>query len=375
MLMDLMFIKSPKEKNKLNFYLNDNNLYVKNSLKLRKKHMSYLKDKVNERNEQKKKFPVPKILYSTSNVNFHKRQKQIIDNLSPKNAIKDLMEVVNNFTDNLNFDDDEEEEKSEKQNQKSVTIEDKKIDLNLKMDKMSDNKVSQSQKEKDKEFFLTNKTMYNRNINNFNNSKMQYLNDLQFAKAKNTRDAITSPMKIKKINQQKRLFKTNLYFEKYGKYKFTRNGLFYPKQLGKYELPEYTGNNEEERKYFNYRKKISNPEMEYNRISNFDEKFNRDLREISNNYGDNVSRTRFTENPLLKKYMELVPIYDIYKDLKQIENRYIGSNFKFKLLPLYNKKLSRLDRIADTFYKSQSSKEGLLNLINIKSANYDNKNK
>jgi hypothetical protein len=348
---------------------------VKSSLKLRKKHVSYFKDKVKERNEQRKKFPVPKIIYSTSDLNFHKRQKQIIDNLSPKNAIKDLMEVVNNFTDNLNFDDDEEEEKSEKQNQKSVTIEDKKIDLNLKMDKMSDNKASQSQKEKEKEFFLTNKTMYNRNINNFNNSKMQYLNDLQFAKAKNTRDAITSPMKIKKINQQKRLFKTNLYFEKYGKYKFTRNGLFYPKQLGKYELPEYTGNNEEERKYFNYRKKISNPEMEYNRISNFDEKFNRDLREISNNYGDNVSRTRFTENPLLKKYMELVPIYDIYKDLKQIENRYIGSNFKFKLLPLYNKKLSRLDRIADTFYKNQSAKEGLLNLINIKSANYENKNK
>lgn len=374
-----MFIKSPKEKNKLNFYLNDNNLYVKNSLKLRKKHMSYFKDKVKERNELKKKFPVPKIIYSTSDVNFHKRQKQIIDNLSPKNAIKDLMEVVNNFTDNLNFDDDDEDEQSEKQNQKSLTIEEKKNDLNLNMDKIYNNKASQSQDEKEKnnkEFFLTNKNMYDRsNISNFNNSKMQYLNDLQFAKARNTKDAITSPMKVKKINEKKRMFKTNLYFENYGKFKFTRNGLLYPKKLGKYELPKYTGNNEEERKYFNYRKKINNPEMEYNRISNFDEKFNRDLGEISNNYGDYISRTRFTENPLLKKYMEIVPVYDIYKDLKQIENRYIGSKFKFKLLPLYNKKLSRLDRIADTFYKNQTAKEGLLNLINIKSANYDNKNK
>ena len=26
--------------------------------------------------------------------------------------------------------------------------------------------------------------------------------------------------------------------------------------------------------------------------------------------------------------MEIVPVYDIYKDLKQIENRYIGSKFK-----------------------------------------------
>ena len=109
-------------------------------------------------------------------------------------------------------------------------------------------------------------------------------------------------------------------------------------------MPNYTGNNEEEKKYFNYRKKIFKPELTYNKISDFSEKLNKDLGKINNNYGNNMSRTRFTENPLMKKYMEVIPLYEIYKDLKQIENRYIGSKFKFKLLPLYNKKLSNIYR-------------------------------
>ena len=114
MLMTFMFVKSPKEKNRLNFYLNDNNLYVKNSLKMRQKHLSYFNDSVKIKKELKKKYPIPKLLYSTSDLNFQNYKKQIIQNYSPKNAIKDLMDVVNNFTENLNFDDDEDGGKSEK---------------------------------------------------------------------------------------------------------------------------------------------------------------------------------------------------------------------------------------------------------------------
>ena len=55
MLMDIMFIQSPKEKNKLNLYLNDNNLYVKNSLKMRERHLSYFKENLKKQNEFKKK--------------------------------------------------------------------------------------------------------------------------------------------------------------------------------------------------------------------------------------------------------------------------------------------------------------------------------
>ena len=100
-----MFIKSPREKIKLNFYLNDNNLYVKNSLKLRKKHLSYFKEKIDERNKLKKEFPVPKILYSTSDSNFNQdeRKKELIEKLSPKNDIKDLMDLMNGGNSNSNL--------------------------------------------------------------------------------------------------------------------------------------------------------------------------------------------------------------------------------------------------------------------------------
>ena len=382
-----MFVKSPKEKNKLNFYLNDNNLYVQNSLKMRKKHVSYFNNTIKVKKELKKKYPVPKILYSTSDLNFHKYQKQIMQDFSPKNAVKDLLDVVNNFTENLNFDDDEEEEKSEKI--KTIIGEENKKDKqikifrkeNLKNNIIKNNSIPKQKEieikkeKKPNEFFLTNRFLFNNKNKIKNNAKQELLNDLEFAKSKSTKEAITTQNEIKKINNKKRFFRNNLYFENYGKFKFTKSGLLYPKKIGKYELPNYTGNNEEEKKYFNYRKKIFKPELTYNKISDFSEKLNKDLGKINNNYGNNMSRTRFTENPLMKKYMEVIPLYEIYKDLKQIENRYIGSKFKFKLLPLYNKKLSNIDRLADRFYKEQTSKLGLTNLLNIQSASYDNKYK
>ena len=187
-----MAVKSRKEKNKLNFYLNDNNLYVQNSLKMRKKHLSYYNNTIKNKKELKKKYPVPKILYSTSDLNFHKYQKQIIKNFSPKNAIKDLMEVVNNFTDNLNFDDDEEdEEKSERQ--KTIELKNKKISEEKKNDKKKEvmkklndddyDKKDDIKDKKSKEFFLTNKQIYNKKQIR-NNSKLELLNDLEYAKSK-----------------------------------------------------------------------------------------------------------------------------------------------------------------------------------------------
>ena len=381
MLKEYMFVQNPKEKRKLNLYLNDNNEYIKNSIKMRKKHLSYFNNTIKAKNELKRKYPVPKIIYSTSDLNFHKYQKQIIQKLSPKNAVKDLMDLVDNFTENFDFDDNEEEkEENEEELKQSSTIDNKRL-LNKKNNKKIDKMINvdddgRNNKEKNhNEFFLTNKFMFNKKNNVRTNAKLELLNDLEKAKSKNTKEAITSPNEIKKINNKKKFFKKNLYFENYGKFKFTKSGLLYPKKIGKYELPKYTGDNEEEKKYFNYRKKIFKPELTYNKISDFSEKFNQDLGKINNNYGNNFSRTRFTENPLMKKYMEVIPAYDIYKDLKQIENRYIGSKFKFKLLPLYNKKLSSIDRLADRFYRTQNLKDGLASLLSIQSSNHDNKNK
>ena len=297
------------------------------------------------------------------------------------------MDVVNNFTENLNFDDDEDEEnksenksdKDKNNNEEKKNDKDNKEDNKIKTIKNNSNnddylETKENNEIKYNEFFLTNKYMFNKNKRK-KNPKIELLNDLEFAKSKSTKEAITSPNIMKKINNNKRMFKTNLYFEDYGKYKFTKNGLLYPKKLGKYELPSYTGNNEEEKKYFNYRKKIFKPQLTYNKINNFSEKLNRDLGKYSNNYGNIMGRTRFIENPLMKKYMNAIPFYEIYKDLKQIENRYIGSKYKFKLLPLYNKKLSSLDKFADRFYRTQTMKDGLNGLLNIQSASYDNKNK
>jgi len=317
-----------RKRTKLNLYLNDNNIYVQNSIKMRKHHLSLFNDKLKIKNEFKIKHPIPKTLYATSEINFKLRKNKLIEKFNIKNSVQDLMNIVNNFTDSLNLDNDIDSIIDKEDEEASISLIDSKNKKSLTVKNKRNKKIN-------KDFFITNE--YNKNTEITEN----------------------------KIKKNKTSFKNNLYFENYGKFKFTKPGILYPKRLKKFELPSYEGNNQEEKKYFNYRKKISFPEQEYNKISHFDEKFNKDLGKISNNYANSVSRTRFTENPLLKKYMEIIPIYDIYKDLKEIENRYIGTKYKFKLLPLYNKKITHLDKLADRFYKTQYSKEGLVNLLKI----------
>lgn len=329
-LYSLTSINNLKKKTKLNLYLNDNNEYFKNALKMRKTHLSYFNNKVKIKKDFKEKHPMPNTIYSNSEITFKSRKKRIIEKFNIKNTVQDLMTVVNDFSDALNLDDDLEN-KTDKDD-KEVSI------PSIEIKKNETEKIKTNHKKKiSKDFFITNK---------FNK---------------------TSEINKNKIKRNKTTFKNNLLFENYGKFKFTKPGILYPKRLQKYELPRYEGNNTEEKKYFDYRKKISFPQQEYNKIGDFSEKFNKDLGKISTNYNKYTSRTRFTENPLLKKYMEILPIYDIYRDLKEIENRYIGSKYKFKLLPLYNKRITNLDKLADKFYSTQYSKDGLLNLLKIQS--------
>ena len=242
-LYSITSIKNLKSKTKLNLYLNDNNLYVQNALKMRKRQVSYFHNKIKIKKEFKEKHPVPKTLYSTSEINFKKQKKRILENFNIKNSVKDLMSVVNNFTDTLNFDDDLDI-KTDKEDEVSISS------VGIRKNETERNKTNIKQKIS-KDFFITNK--YDKN----------------------------NELSENKIKRNKTNFK----------------GILYPKRLKKYELPKYEGNNKEEKKYFDYRKKISFPEQEYNKIGNFSEKFNRDLGKISNNYDKSVSRTRFTENP------------------------------------------------------------------------------
>lgn len=108
-----------------------------------------------------------------------------------------------------------------------------------------------------------------------------------------------------------------------------------------------------ELQYLNYKRKVNNPSKVYNDIGSFNEKFNYELARISRSYGKEESKGRFVENPLLNEYREAIPFYDMYKDIKFIENRYADhKRFKYKLLPLVNAKLRNFDRLGERIYQN-----------------------
>ena len=360
MFADLLFIEDPKEKNKKNYYINDRNYFTKNSLRMRSTHINFYNNAIKSRKEEQKRKPMPKILYSTAEAFYRPQQdkaKEFIE--TQKIMVQDLVDLMKNFTNEL-----ESEENNKKEDLENNNANDNKIMIN-KRDK-------ENQKE---EFFLTNKnSKLTKHYNHtYISNKQKLMEDLEFAKATNTDYHIINNEEVKYIKNKERLLKDNLILDNnYGKYKFSRTGLVYPQRLNKYELPNFNGKYGDDEEYFNYKKKVKNPTLVYNRISNFEEALNKDLEMINKTYGKTQSRTRFSKNPLLKKYMEMIPLYDIYKDLKVIENRYVGSKYKYKLLPLYNKRLSNLDKLADRFYKIQNNNAELASFIKISNSHNNN---
>jgi hypothetical protein len=315
--------------------------------------MNFYNNAIRAKKEEQKKNPVPKILYSTTEDFYHPQQEKekVKDFLeTQKSMVQDLMDLMKNFTTELEQDDEN-------------------INKNIKI--LNDNKNVEAKvndNNKKEEFFLTNKnSKLAKHLNHcYKSSREKLMEDLEFAKATNTAFPIVNIEQVNNIKNKNRYAKDNLILENnYGKYKFSRTGLVYPQKLDKYELPNFAGKYGEDEEYFNYKKKVKNPNLVYNKISNFGEALNKDLEVINKTYGKTQSRTRFSKNPLLKKYMEMIPLYDIYKDLKVIENRYVGSKYKFKLLPLYNKRLSNLDKLADKFYRIQNNNGELSSLIKI----------
>ena len=345
-MLDILYIENPRERKIKNFYLNDFNYYNKNLIKMRNQKLKILNRIRTEKIIERKRNPVPKMLYSTSGFHFNtehdikiikdKLKENIEENIEKtKPIIDDMVNMINTF--NIDFDSDDEENE-------------KKDDNNIIKKNYTDGN-----------FFIT-KTQEIKNDNFKEKEIIQ--NDLKNVKVIQSKN-VMSQKKYDKIKQRQKLYKDNLIFSDFGKYKFTKTGLLYPKKLKKYELPNYNGKDKIEKEYFNYKKKIKNPNLVYNKLNSFDEEFNKDLGLISNNYGKVKSRVRFTKNPLLKQYMNMIPIYDIYKDIKSIENRYINSKYKYKLLPLVNNKLRSLDKLADKFYRMQQLNQGLNNLLKI----------
>ena len=186
--MDITSMNNLKKRTKLNLYLNDKNLYIQNALKMRKTHLSLFNNKIKANNEFKEKHPLPKKLYSTSEINFKNTKNKIIDKFNIKNSVQDLMKIVNNFTDNLSFDDDLII-KTDKDELASMPLEKKTSKVKNKT------KRKRNKKRIYKDFFITNK--YNKTEEKWDNA-----------------------YKEKKSN-----FKNNLFFENYGKFKFTKDGI------------------------------------------------------------------------------------------------------------------------------------------------------
>ena len=162
---------------------------------------------------------------------------------------------------------------------------------------------------------------------------------------------------IKKILSENRNYKNSLQFNDYGKYKYTQKGLNYPYDTESKNLPSYVGNDSRDKSYFDYRKKASNTNQIYNNIGSFGNKFNRELARISRSYGKEESKARFVQNPVLKKYHDQIPYYNLYKDLKFVENKYLEKGrYKFKLLPLINTKLRNFDRLGNKVYQMSINK-------------------
>jgi hypothetical protein len=225
-MLDILYVENPREKKIKNFYLNDMNYYNKNSIKMRHKKYKIINRIHLEKEEERKRNPVPKMLYSTGGFRFHtdneiklikeklkENVKETVEKAKP--IIEDVVHMINNF--NINFDEEEEEE-----------IEDEE-EKNEKKNK----KIKEIKYLSDGDFFITKpeeKIIKNEIIEND-------LNNLKVAQSK----TIYSEKKIDKIKDNQRIYKDNLFFGDYGKYKYTRTGLYYPKSIGKYELPEYKG--------------------------------------------------------------------------------------------------------------------------------------
>ena len=207
MLADLLFIEDPKAKYKKNYYINENNYNTKYTLLLRRARKKMYKNAIRTRRKEKEKYPLPKLLYSTAENFFRSKEKANKFIETQKLITQDLIDLMNRFTSDL-----ETEEK---------------IKLN---------------DEEKTEIFITGKdSKFAKKFRKYNHSyissKEKLLQDLEFAKASNLIEPIVNEHQFKNIKSQERLAKDNLVLENnYGKYKFTKTGLEYPKQMGKYDF-------------------------------------------------------------------------------------------------------------------------------------------
>ena len=327
------------------------------------------------------------------NFQFQKKRpnlKLAITENNENNFIININETTNNSEDedmlnveNYNYDEFKRKYKNEKLS-KNKNSNSQVMLKTLNSQRVLDNNYSENFKNindkndndyNDDHIYITASNYLNKNIiknnNNNNISKTNYYNEIKevsnsydninknSAEKKrlfiNNMTIISDDSLVKKIKNLGRDFKNGLYFNEYGKYKYTELGLNYPNSVDKFKkIPDYKGNDIEEKKVFKYKSAVTNPKYNYTNIGTFNEKFNNDLSDISTYYGKEYSKGRFIRNPLVSKYSKYIPNYEKYKDLKFIENRYISKNkYKFRLKPLINNKKNNFDKLASIVYKNE----------------------
>ena len=203
-MIDILYIENPKEKKLKNLYLNDYNYYYKNNIKMRYKMEKKYRNNLATKKEFEITHPVPKMLYSSSNFYPHppEIQMNLIKNdiVKTKENIDDIMNLVENFSINL------DSENQSENNEENITVKD--------------------------DFFITKpQEEINKKLDSFEK-------DIAISKPLQTK-TIIDPKSAEKIVDLNKNFKNGLFFQNFEKYKFSRTGLLYPKTLKKYELPEY----------------------------------------------------------------------------------------------------------------------------------------
>ena len=210
-----------------------------------------------------------------------------------------------------------------------------------------------SSKRQDQKIYMTNDDTQMARKKLFNsNSEKREKKDLKIA------TLISDDLLLDQIKNIGRNYKNPLYFDNYGKFKFTNQGLNYPYLYNKYKkIPDYQGKDTEEKEVFKYRSDVIYPKYNYTNIGTFNEKFNKDLSIISTSYGKEDSKGRFILNPLISFCRKYIPEYDQYKNIKSIENKYNCRNkFKFKLKPLVNNRKNNFDKLAKVIYQKDCKK-------------------
>lgn len=382
---DARFIQNPEKKKFFNQYMNEYNYYNKSSIKLGKIRQKLLDEQIKEKREELAKLKLPKMLYSNfhlgnlSQPNFPNETKVNKDTIekviklenetthaSKPYFFDDLFNAVDRI--DINGDIKEEPEIENKLNEDTKTNGADKGKEEAKGEEGTNEKLDSSREQK----YDTREANTSQIISGLGNQTARSpskgrIFQTGIGKAGNTDyqvsvvTELSNDSVVNRINNSKISPKDVIHFNNYGKYKFTDRGVSYPRRIDtKDGFPVFEGNTSKDKAYYDYRKKRNNPSKIYNPIGSFSEKFNKELARISRSYGKEESRGRFITNPVLEYYHDKIPYYDLYKDIKFIENRYADNKrYKFKLLPLINTRLRNFDRLGAKVYQSTIAKRGL----------------